>query len=101
MFEKITTKLTVWAYKNRYCLGGDDPEFSFTVRIDDAKPYYDGAFAVKDEEVTIQFELPTDTVTPQVKSLLADQKEARLLHCVADRLIDDKIQALLALPAPE
>lgn len=94
--------LYVWAFKNQYrTLSEDSPEFHFIVKTTEGRPYQDGAFLVHQHNMILRFDMPEDTIAPQVYALRAAQTEARVEAEMVAKEYEDKIQALLALPAPE
>lgn len=96
--KTLALEMTLWARPNKYRLEGEDDFIVFAIQ-GDVKPYYDDAFKICTKHLELDYELPRDTVTPQIDSLKAKLEEEKNEHYATVRELEDRIQSLLALPA--
>lgn len=96
-----TATVTAWAVpRTKYALD-TDPEFTIKVMMGDNKPYNDGAFKVSARDLWWEVLIPEDHIEAQIASLQEARTVEYLEHAKRIQEIADKINDLIALPAPK
>lgn len=95
--KEYTFSVRVYARPNPYPINGEE-ELEFYPMIGPGEPYWDNAFLVGVEDITITLDIPKDINGPQIESITNAMEREKDAHYEKVRRYQDRIQKLLALP---